>query len=391
MFTNTAAAATRSEDRAPLLKNLHQLRGLAAIAVVVSHLMHWHSFTVMDHFDKMLCFSGTYAVGVFFVISGFIIARSHRAEMGALGRIRSYAIKRFFRIYPAYWAYSLFFAALGALGIECWDRANILQRNPLEMISAIFLVPLAGAPNGFLAVSWSLYFEIIFYCVFATFFINRKLGFAVLGLFVMASVTRHTNPLTALYCINRINCLFLAGVLMGLYADRISLKYVSPLAMSVAGALCYAFCIYRTVQMNSHYVYLSAALLVGGAVAADLKGKQDKQTPHVFTKGLMWLGTISYSLYLCHVPVQAVLYRLLGSPYQSPVTAILYVIVPVLAGSAGYLLIEKPSQNLARKVLSQDKVRSDRAIAGAMAGSNPPAMAFMRPAHRGAVTGDAAP
>jgi peptidoglycan/LPS O-acetylase OafA/YrhL len=359
-----------------MLKNLHQLRGIAAIAVVISHLMHWHSFEVMDRFDKMLCFSGTYAVGVFFVISGFIISRSHSQEMGQLARLDSYVVKRFFRIYPAYWAYSILFIALGALGFACWDQSNLLPRTFAGMISAIFLVPLTGAPDGFLAVSWSLYYEILFYCVFAFFFINKKLGFTVLGLFVLVSIASHANPLTAWYCINRINILFMVGVLMGLYSGRVNLKYVSPLALSVAGALYFALCIYRTVPMNSHYVYLSAALLAGGAIAADLRKKNQDEASSRFTKGLMWLGTISYSLYLSHVPVQAVLYRLLGSPYRSPVVAILFVILPVVAASGGYLLIEKPSQNLAKATLRRMRERSARqatqaletlAVAGAAA------------------------
>jgi peptidoglycan/LPS O-acetylase OafA/YrhL len=335
-----------------MLKNLHRLRGLAALAVVISHLEHWHYAGALGQFDKMLNFSGLYAVGVFFVISGFIIARSHRDEMGSLSSSRSYVIKRFFRIYPAYWAYSALFIALGTLGFACWDHANVVPRNTGQLISAILLVPATGAPNGFLAVSWSLYYEILFYCVFAFFFVNKRLGFAVLAVFVLSGIRTHLYPVTCLYCINRINILFLAGVIMGLYSDRVELKHVPPMGLTVAGALCYAWSILRTVPMNSLAVYASAGLLVAGAVAADVRDKKlDKESSGQFSKGLMWLGTISYSLYLCHVPVQTVLYRLCGSPYESTLVAIAFVIVPVLIASGGYLLIEKPSQKLARAIL----------------------------------------
>ena len=71
-----AAPAPRKAPRAPMLQNLHKLRGLAAIAVVISHLTHWYQTVVPSRLEEMLCNSGVYAVGVFFVISGFIIARS---------------------------------------------------------------------------------------------------------------------------------------------------------------------------------------------------------------------------------------------------------------------------------------------------------------------------
>ena len=354
-----AAPAPRKAPRAPMLQNLHKLRGLAAIAVVISHLTHWYQTVVPSRLEEMLCNSGVYAVGVFFVISGFIIARSHRAEMGSIRCIGSYVIKRFFRIYPAYWAYSAVFIVLGALGYQCWDVGNLIARTPAQMIAAIFLIPVTGAPHGFLAVSWSLYYEILFYSVFAFFFVNRRLGFAALGLLVIAGYARHSDPITSPYCINRITILFLAGVIIGLCAERLKRTYIPPIAITLAGVLSYACAIYRIVPMNSHYPYAAAVLLVLGAVAADVQQRQERAaTP--LGKSLMWLGTISYSLYLCHVPVQAVLYRVLGSPYHAPVVATLFVTVPVLIASGGYLLIEKPSQNLARLLLSRAKTNAAR-------------------------------
>jgi peptidoglycan/LPS O-acetylase OafA/YrhL len=227
------------------------------------------------------------------------------------------------------------------------------------MVSAVFLAPVTSLPHGFLAVSWSLYYEILFYCVFAFFFfINRRLGYSVLVLFALASASIHTLPLTSPYCINRINLLFLAGVIMGLFSDSAFFKRLPPILLTTAGLLLYTISIIRYVPMNHPFIYAGAIMLVAAAVAADVRTEGKTATPTgPIGQPLMWLGSISYSLYLCHVPVQAVIYRYFGSPYSSPLIAILYILAPIGIASVGYLAIEAPSQKLARLILASDQSR----------------------------------
>jgi peptidoglycan/LPS O-acetylase OafA/YrhL len=41
-----------------MLKNLHRLRGLAALVVVISHLAHWHYTALIGYYDKRLMGAG---------------------------------------------------------------------------------------------------------------------------------------------------------------------------------------------------------------------------------------------------------------------------------------------------------------------------------------------
>jgi peptidoglycan/LPS O-acetylase OafA/YrhL len=79
------------------------LRGCAAITVAVGHTIQvfWMPQVGTEHWSAHLTAISNYAVGIFFLVSGFMITLSifrHSAE----GRFnwRSYALARFWRIYP---------------------------------------------------------------------------------------------------------------------------------------------------------------------------------------------------------------------------------------------------------------------------------------------------
>jgi len=336
---------------------------MAALIVVVSHLGKWHA-GAQGRLEDRLVASGVYSVCIFFVISGFIIARSHRGEFGSLAALKGYGVKRLLRIYPPYWVYSILFLCLGAFRFECFDTSNIVQRTPRELVSAILLIPIVPAPAGFLAVSWSLYYEILFYFVFAAFFVSRKFGFWIAIAFMAISLGNHDQRLIHTFCFNRVNVLFLAGMAMGMVPDKGVFNRIPGLWLIIAGGVLFLLSVTFTVNPNSIAVYLSAILLVAGAVGSDYEKAGAGGNPKTGKQGVaMWLGTISYSVYLCHVPVQAFLFRFVGSPYSHAWVALAYIIAPLLVASLGYVAIEKPCQKLARRLSSRKLRPAEAAVA----------------------------
>ncbi len=102
------------------LDRLEALRGVAALWVIVSHSMIWlamgeetalWSKPVFDvHGGQAVLaravvglFNGAAAVDIFFVLSGFVLARSLRNNPLTLGNYSRFVVRRVFRIFPAFW------------------------------------------------------------------------------------------------------------------------------------------------------------------------------------------------------------------------------------------------------------------------------------------------
>src|SRR6185312_15424887 len=101
---------SRTDTPAPAgrVPGLDGLRGLAALAVVVLHVWMYTEANTPGHpvFVDAVLGELRVAVGLFFVLSGFLLARpwiaAARGER-ALPDLRRFALKRLARIGPAYW------------------------------------------------------------------------------------------------------------------------------------------------------------------------------------------------------------------------------------------------------------------------------------------------
>ena len=168
------------------LRFAHQLRAIAALSVVVYH--YWGVFfvpavrsivgvpanfmpTQPAYTRHVLAppagsfYYGVFGVGVFFLISGFVIPISLRNIS-----TWKFLIRRFFRIYPVYWFCLLI--SIGMYGVCSWfwstplsDRVSLpyILKNLALLHSATGIASLDF-------VCWSLAVEIKFYVVIALVF-----------------------------------------------------------------------------------------------------------------------------------------------------------------------------------------------------------------------------
>jgi peptidoglycan/LPS O-acetylase OafA/YrhL len=134
------------------LEGVDALRGLAALWVALSHyLPHWndrggHAWIIVPH-DW-----GVYAVELFFVISGFVIFMTLEKCAGVL----DFAVLRFSRLFPAYWATMAFAAVMG----------HFLFHAPLWPLGLLANATMLHEFLGFRHfdnVYWSLSAELAFY------------------------------------------------------------------------------------------------------------------------------------------------------------------------------------------------------------------------------------
>jgi exopolysaccharide production protein ExoZ len=130
------------------INNLQALRAYAAVAVVI-----YHTGFIFPHMEQM----GKFGVDIFFVISGYIMARICETDT------RFFLRRRLIRIVPPYWAmtFLLFIFALRFPGL-----LESTHPSAAELVKSLFFIPYYradGLIRPLLYVGWSLNYEMLFY------------------------------------------------------------------------------------------------------------------------------------------------------------------------------------------------------------------------------------
>ena len=158
------------------LKHIDSMRGMAAIAVIYSHVaeyamahnlvkshVEYFIFVLLTRFMSL----GKIAVTIFFAVSGFVIPFSiFKYRKKALLR---FSISRVFRLYPAYWL-SIPFGLIVLFGFQHRPISTLLVVSNLTMLQQFF-----GLPD-ILGTYWTLQIELIFYFLCALLFASNRLA-----------------------------------------------------------------------------------------------------------------------------------------------------------------------------------------------------------------------
>jgi peptidoglycan/LPS O-acetylase OafA/YrhL len=147
------------------LVSVQALRGLAALLVVFAHFIE-HGGIIKSN---AILITGRFGVEIFFVISGFIIARVLGDEPFKPG---AFAIRRIFRIVPLYWACTLLTFAAAFVAGHAFK--STMADFPSLMRSLLFIpTEVAGRPGDWrplYKLGWTLNYEMFFYAVALAFF-----------------------------------------------------------------------------------------------------------------------------------------------------------------------------------------------------------------------------
>jgi peptidoglycan/LPS O-acetylase OafA/YrhL len=395
-----AAAPAGSGSR---LGWLDVLRGLAALAVVFNHFGYFVPASlnapVYDWFNP-----GDYGVFVFFIISGYIVP----ASLERKGSVRTFWVSRVFRLYPLYLLAVAVAVALGALHVgglrgEGADPETSVLSQMLMMSNV-----LAGKnlPN----VVWSLSYEMIFYLLLTALFMAKvhkrssrfalAFGVAAVALGGLLPQAFFTNNLWSPRIIALVaDLVVLTGLafavamkgmprlvgatlaaMVGLTLLAFNGTWLFPWeALSILALMFTGTMLYRAEQGQYPWrkaIPIAVAVL-GMAIAAGIwHGNNDfvwnrSYFMSVFLAGLTfglgltfrhvrwpriltWLGLISYSVYLLH-PVLIEVYRYMGwtahhTFWIQVLVDALFVAILIAVCSATYLLVERPMQNVGRKL-----------------------------------------
>ncbi|MCE7795670.1 acyltransferase [Sphingobium sufflavum] len=330
------------------LDELDALRGVGAILVLNYHYSSRYPelFPGRPHVPFHL-FSGNYRVMLFFAISGFAIFFT----MKHLKRASDFVVNRMARLLPVYWV-----ALTLTLTAEYLGNAPQLQIPfsaavvNLSMLQAYFYVP---AIDG---AYWTLAFEIGFYvCILGLWGLGllRRIEPALLGwLFckwVMFYWAGMPTRLAELMVLNWIPFFGIGLLSYRVWAGERTWRDQIP----------YVLAILFTAAQTCPPEQLLAAIAITGGFMAMVEGRLG----WLCARPLLWLGGISYSLYLVHQNIGFVV--MLNSDRLGLHPAVGYGLATATAVLLGALLNRTVERPVGAWIMRRWAARGERVLQGA--------------------------
>jgi peptidoglycan/LPS O-acetylase OafA/YrhL len=337
------------------------LRGIAALGVVLFHAVEGQHISQLPSYVQDLAEYGQLGVPIFFVISGFVIAQSLRDQRMTVPLIGSFIVRRSIRLDPPYWV-----AIVLTIGFSVLATKMVAGRPADQFTAAQIAAHLTYTQNilGFKNINtvfWTLCFEVQFYVVFA-----------VLLLWSARWSLAAALAVSLLWC-------FRLGPSVGGWFP--SLWYAFLLGASAWYGWIYSS--WRPIYLAYFGAVLGSALWFNDmfAITCALTSAVifalalcDQLSLLKNWRWLQFLGTISYSLYLVHNPITGATfragYRLTG---ETPTTEAFWFMASiaacVLVAFFLWLLVERPSHMLSKRLFGAQPFRSSAAAAASNPGS----------------------
>lgn len=325
-------------------------RGVMAFAVMGYHLFHYEGIGDADRVSF-------YAVYSFFSISGIALYLAYRDKLQSNVQIRSYLIRRYFRLAP------LFIFALVLMLLLQPSPSSILY---LLAVNASLTFGFANpGSSSLLTGGWSIGIEFVFYLIFPFMLIvsgsTKRLGIVALASIVVSAAfanrtlgmaqnmtadlwLAYTQPLAFFGY-------FAAGVFIAaIYVKNPQLKggTTLPWVILIVGALPFVT-IGPQPALNLLTGYRGACLMIGTIliVAAVTFMKEPSGRLASFAR---LMGALSYPVYLLHPLVYTYLQRFSfsGSFARLTVTVVTTVVLSLVV----HRLIERPGRALGKRISS---------------------------------------
>jgi exopolysaccharide production protein ExoZ len=330
-------------------------RGLAATIVVLAHA----NLLIDSNMFHGWFVEGWCGVDFFFVLSGFIIFYANGKDIGHPERLSLYAYKRFVRIFPIYWIYTLGILLVGFALLPVLHKQLIvwIKISPLTILKCLSLYPTDAAHNvmPFIPVAWTLSYELLFYIVFGgLIFFPKRIAGVIFSIWMLSSVTSlilnygPADPLLTVLTSPK-NVEFFFGAAIAYLVVRKPQRWRGfywPALTAAVVALTLAWS-----NAHMHYRYLASynplsfgipfAAIVFCVVGLELSNSRDLRA---WQRPFLYAGDASYSIYLVHFPL-VVLFKVLLPRLGLANSYLRFAIIApvcILLGMACYSLIESP-------------------------------------------------
>lgn len=301
----------------PFFNHIAGLRGIAILLVILFHL----SISNFPH--------GFYGVDIFLVISGYLLFLSLQRNQGILN-LKEFACKRLLRIFPPMLALVLI-VLLASIWLHDWEdimntartgrhtlfcTVNNFLRRTQDNYFAATAIENPFLHMWYLAVTIQIYLIYTAGCV-AYRFIPRKVSIGLIwGIGICSFLYGYSFQITSILQALHLPCWEQAGpvshystlprlweplsggLILLLPAAGSRLKSNILTAVGLMATILPALCTHSIADYGVPLVVVGTMLIIRYMPESQL-------APVLSNKGLMWIGSISFSLYLVHMPIIA--------------------------------------------------------------------------------------
>jgi peptidoglycan/LPS O-acetylase OafA/YrhL len=321
-----AELSTQDRNRLGYVPELDGVRGVAILFVLGNH-------APLGRFSSLLP-GGFVGVDIFFVLSGFLITTLLVEEFDRTGSIsqRQFYMRRALRLGPALIAMLVVYCLFS---FAAYDKTRA-QRNCINSLIALFYASnwvriFSRNQLGHLAHTWSLSAEEQFYLLWPI---------ILLALLRFTSKRRHIVVAAALiavlsWCVNiylarhgvatrrvwlhlcfgldsraatlMIGCILAVVLTSGLMSEQVKTslrKYLVVIApLSLACLLAFCLFSYAIGDRWFYFGFIVLALLAATLILDAMLDVRSLTKRLLEMKWLVWVGSVSYGLYLWHWPI----------------------------------------------------------------------------------------
>ena len=359
--------------------SLHALRGVAATAVLI---FHWYQFfpaaadairpatlagTILD--PTIYIGFGWMGVPLFFVLSGYLLGgQVIHAELDA-SFLKRFWIRRFLRIYPAVWAELLILLLVGTV-VTGLISTQGMATLPLQFLLWINLPPFMAEPINL--VWWTLPVELSFYLLLPLIGVLARhvswrgllVGAVMITLgwraawFLSADTENYLKILPILDSLPGVLLTFMLGFSINFLPGQLSVlqrRWGVVVSLIALLMLMQWQLTLNDVYWTGHWILIiwppMIALPIAGLVYFLREPSPEWQW--LQQRWLVWLGHVSFGIYLWHFQVMRVLVLLYPDLWNTPATSLLALLISLPATLAlaalSYYVIEKPLMGWGKK------------------------------------------
>lgn len=327
--TILSQAKTTTEDK--IIKPLHGLRGVAALTVVIGHFIP----------------GGAAALGVvlFFILSGFLIGKLYIEQSFTGENVWRYLVARFARVYPLF-AFVIISTAL----LNNFTSARIFGLDPNDIWIHLAL---AGSANTVWTISTEFQFYILFVLFWAAGSRMPSAIFTILPLLVFSTATALLigTEATRIGIFGYLH-IFLLGVLAAILTAKRDhgSQAIAAFLLPISAAAYFSAYLFIPFFYSPRWVYIdlvSVGICVALISSAILGG--DCFVNRILSRSIfVWLGEISFGVYLFHRHAEWIVGALAGhAPWW--VALVPKIAVALLLAHLANKLIERPCRTWLRK------------------------------------------